>query len=99
MADHGRIVVCGQIATYDADEAPAGPRNLFELVTRRVRMEGYLLSDFADRLDEAQRALADWLDRGELVCQPEVHEGFDNAPRAFLRLFNGEGTGKQLLRL
>ena len=99
MADHGRIVVCGQIASYDADQAPAGPRNLFELVTRRVRMEGYLLSDFADRMDEARRALAGWLAGGELACQPEVHEGFDNAPQAFLRLFNGEGTGKQLLRL
>jgi NADPH-dependent curcumin reductase CurA len=42
---------------------------------------------------------AGWLDRGELACQPEVHEGFDDAPRAFLRLFNGAGTGKQLLRL
>jgi NADPH-dependent curcumin reductase len=50
-------------------------------------------------MDEARRALAGWLADGELACQPEVHEGFDNAPRAFPRLFNGEGTGKQLLRL
>lgn len=97
MADHGRIVVCGQTAGYDS--SPAGPRNLFELVTRRVRMQGYLLSDFAARMDEAQRTLAGWLASGELVGRSEVHEGFENAPRAFLRLFNGEGTGKQLLRL
>jgi NADPH-dependent curcumin reductase len=98
MADHGRIVVCGQTAAYDGDTV-TGPRNLFELVTRRVRMEGYLLSDFADRMDEAQRALAGWLASAELACRPEVQHGFENAPRTFLRLFNGEGTGKQLLRL
>jgi hypothetical protein len=99
MADHGRIVVCGQTAAYDGDQAPPGPRNLFELVTRRVRMQGYLLSDFAARMDEAQHALAGWLGSGELTGRSEVYEGFENAPRAFLRLFNGEGTGKQLLRL
>jgi hypothetical protein len=99
MADHGRIVVCGQTAAYDGDQALAGPRNLFELVTRRVRMQGYLLSDFAARMDEAQRALAGWLASGELVGRSEVHEGFENAPCAFLRLFNGKATGKQLLRL
>lgn len=99
MADHGRIVVCGQTAAYDADRAPAGPRNLFELVTRRVRMQGYLLSDFAARMDEAQRALAGWLATGELVGRCDVNKGFENAPRTFLRLFNGKGTGKQLLRL
>jgi hypothetical protein len=62
-------------------------------------MQGYLLSDFAARMDEAQHALAGWLGSGELTSRSEVHEGFENAPRAFLRLFNGEGTGKQLLRL
>ena len=98
MADHGRIVVCGQTAAYDGD-AVTGPRNLFELVTRRVRMEGYLLSDFTDRMDEAQRSLAGWLASGELACRPEVQHGFEDAPRTFLRLFNGQGAGKQLLRL
>jgi NADPH-dependent curcumin reductase CurA len=99
MADHGRIVLCGQTASYDASDAVLGPRNLFELVTRRVRMEGYLLSDFADRLAEAQRAIATWLAADELVARAEVHDGFENAPRAFLGLFSGTGTGKQLLRL
>lgn len=47
----------------------------------------------------AGQALAGWLASGELTCRPEVHEGFENAPRTFLRLFNGQGTGKQLLRL
>jgi NADPH-dependent curcumin reductase CurA len=96
---HGRIVLCGMISTYnDAVPAP-GPSNLFELIVRRVRMEGFLLSDFASSFAEARGVLARWLEEGKLNAVVDVQEGFENIPKTFLRLFSGTNIGKQTLKI
>ena len=99
MAVHGRIVLCGQVADYDTDGGVAGPRNLFHLVARRVRMEGFLLVDHVAHLGEATAELRRWVESGEIAYRLDVQEGLENAPRAFRRLFTGENRGKQLLRV
>lgn len=79
-----------------------GPANLFELITRRVRMEGFLISDFADfapRFGEARRALEGWLDAGQLKAHVDVREGFENIPKTFLRIFSGANIGRQTLKI
>jgi NADPH-dependent curcumin reductase CurA len=99
MKRHGRIALCGMISTYN-DAAPApGPSNLFELIARSVRMEGFLAFDFADRFDEARQTLGGWLDEGKLKTFVDLQEGFENIPKTFLRIFTGENYGKQLLKI
>jgi NADPH-dependent curcumin reductase CurA len=99
MAVRGRIAVCGMISGYnDAMPAP-GPANLFEMVTRRLTMTGFLVMDFATRFGEARRDLESWLDSGQLKSYVDVQQGFENIPRTFLRIFTGENLGKQVLKI
>lgn len=99
IAEHGRIVLCGAISTYnDATPAP-GPRNMMNLITRRVRMEGFIAIDFLERMGEAQQALMGWVFGGQIQHREDIQYGFENIPQTFLRLFSGANQGKQLLKL
>lgn len=99
MADFGRIVLCGAIAGYN-DETPApGPRNLMILITRRIRMQGFIVIDYLARAEEAYTALAEWVSAGEIAWRDDIQEGFENIPTTLQRLFDGRNTGKQLLKL
>ena len=95
----GRIALCGMISGYNAGAPTPGPANLFRLITRRIRMEGFLIPDYAPRFKEARRQLSAWLATGALKSREDVREGFDNIPRAFLDLFRGANTGKLMVEL
>jgi NADPH-dependent curcumin reductase len=99
MAVHGRIVLCGAVAGYDGAGGEVAPCDLFHLVARRIRMEGFLLADFATRFDEGERALRAWFDAGLIAYRADVQHGFENVPQTFRRLFSGANRGKQLLEL
>ncbi len=99
IADFGRIVLCGMISGYNDAEAQPGPRNLMYLVARRVRMEGFIVMDYLDRLDAAMADLMTWVGEGRLAWREDVQEGFENIPATLLRLYDGRNRGKQLLKL
>jgi NADPH-dependent curcumin reductase CurA len=99
MAEKGRIVLCGQISSYNSAMPAPGPNNLMKLIVNRVRMEGFIMIDFMDRIDEAMNDLVTWVMEGKIVYHEDIQEGFDNIPETFLRLFSGKNEGKQLLKL
>jgi hypothetical protein len=99
IAERARVVLCGGISGYNEKEPPPGPRNLMNLVIRRGRMEGFIVIDYAARFAEAARELAGWVAAGKIAHKEDIQHGIENAPRTFLRLFRGENTGKQLLKL
>ena len=99
MADFGRIVLCGAIAGYNDETPRPGPRNLMNVVTRRLRMQGFIVIDYLARANEAIAALAEWVAAGELAWREDVQEGFENIPATLQRLFDGRNQGKQLLKL
>lgn len=99
IAEKGRIILCGQISAYNDAEPQPGPKNLMNLIVRRVRMEGFIMIDFIDRIDEAMNDLVTWVMEGKIAYREDIQEGFDNIPDTFLRLFAGKNTGKQLLKL
>lgn len=99
MKLHGRIVVCGMIADYNAGDDPYGIRNLWQVVVKRLFMRGFLTPDHADRFDTAYKDLAQWVRSGRLIVAEDVTEGLENTPRAFRRLFTGENTGKAIVRI
>ena len=99
MATWGRIALCGAISDYDGDGTRAGPANLVQLATRRIRMEGFLAPDYGPRYKEARRQLSAWLATGALKPCEHMHEGFENIPRAFVGLFRGANTGKAMVKL
>lgn len=96
----GRIVCCGAASQYDRqtpDLGPAGVPGL--LVTKRLRMEGFIVFDYAHRYDEASAALRRWLDDGSLVALEDVVEGLTAAPGALIGLLAGANVGKRLVRV
>ena len=93
-----RIVVCGQISQYNA----ARPEPTFQpglLIVYRARMEGFLVSDYAHRFDEAAGRLAQWVSSGVITWREDVTEGLESAPRALIGMLNGANRGKALVRI
>ena len=99
IALKARIVLCGAISAYNDVEPPPGPANYMNLISRRGRMEGFIVLDYAARFPEAFEALSGWLREGKLVQKEDVATGLENAPATLARLFTGENFGKQLLKI
>ena len=62
-------------------------------------MEGFLVSDYAHRFDEAAVRLSQWVAEGKIRWREDVTEGLENAPRAFMGMLNGENRGKALVKV
>ena len=94
-----RVAVCGQIAHYNDETVPTGPRKLPQIIAPRAKVQGLLVSDFVTRFGEASQQLRTWVDAGELVHRETIVDGLENAPDAFLGLFSGDNIGKQVVRV
>ncbi|RKE22223.1 NADP-dependent oxidoreductase [Streptomyces sp. TLI_171] len=99
MREFGRIAWCGAIAQYAAATPPAAPHNLFELVSRSIRLEGFLVRHHLDAQQELYDLLAPHLRSGRVVAPETVLDGLDRAVDAFLGVLTGANTGKMLVRL
>ena len=95
---NARVVLCGGISRYNATGPLPGPRNYFNLVFRRARMEGFIVLDYAARFPEATAEMRAWIAEGRLKQQATVIDGFEELPRALIRLFEGVNTGKLMVR-
>ena len=94
------VGVCGQIALYNATEVPTGPRKLAQLIQTRATVEGLLVSDFPqEEWGTAIKRMGGFIAEGDLEYRENVVEGIENAPDAFLGLFEGENIGKQLVQV
>jgi NADPH-dependent curcumin reductase CurA len=96
---HARIPMCGAISQYTATGPVPGPANLFNLVSRRGRMEGFIVLDYFPRASEAIPDLSAWLQSGRLKFRLDVADGLKQAPRAVNKLFEGGNTGKLVVKV
>ena len=95
-----RISVCGMISQYNSGKQPMpGPSNLAMLIMKRARMEGFLVTDYLPRAEEAFSALMGWMAQGKLKYRVDVVEGLQNAPQALQKLFDGSNTGKLIVQV
>ncbi|MBL8552759.1 MAG: NADP-dependent oxidoreductase [Phenylobacterium sp.] len=96
MNVRGRIAVCGMISTYNGDRI--GVKNLSSMIYSRVRMEGFVASDFPHLQAQFQSDMTGWLKSGKIKYQETIMDGFDRAPEALVGLFEGKNAGKMLVR-
>jgi NADPH-dependent curcumin reductase CurA len=96
---HGRVVACGSISRYNDAEPSPGPRNMFLVVTKRLRIEGFIIRDHYDRFGEFVTEASEWVRDGRLRYRETVVDGIENAPKAFLGLLRGENIGKMLVKV
>jgi NADPH-dependent curcumin reductase CurA len=96
---HARIVLCGAISLYNETKPSLGPRIQPTILTKSATMQGFIISDFADKFPEATKQLALWLQEKKLTYSETIVDGFDNIPEAFINLFTGKNEGKMIVKV
>jgi NADPH-dependent curcumin reductase len=99
LAMRARVVLCGAISQYNAVGSRHGLENTSTLITRRARMEGFIILDYSSRFDEARAELAAMVLSGALRHQEHIVKGLERAPEALNHLFSGENRGKTLVEV
>jgi len=99
LALRARVVLCGDISTYNLEGPAPALHNIRYLMGKRARMEGFNTLDHWDHYGEAAAQLAQWLADGRLKARVHELKGIDRAPEALVRLFSGEHLGKLIVRL
>jgi NADPH-dependent curcumin reductase CurA len=99
MNDFGVCIECGMISTYNATEPPVAPRNLFKLIAKRIRMQGFIVRDHMDAYGQFIADMAPLIKTEKIAWEEAISEGLENAPAAFIGLFEGNNLGKALVRL
>ena len=100
LAIGGRVACCGAISAYNDDRGQTyGLRNYFSLITKRARMEGFLVLDYLDRFLEGQADMLTWVLDGRVKHAVHVVDGLENARDALNLLFTGGNTGKVIVKV
>jgi NADPH-dependent curcumin reductase CurA len=76
-----------------------GPYNFFNIISKRLRVEGFIVMDYYDRAQEAMNDLGQWLMQGKIKYRIDEVEGLDKAPQALNKLFTGENVGKLVVKV
>ncbi len=97
MNPFGRIAVCGLIAGYEGTDIPI--HNVVTLITMRLKLQGFVVSDHLDLWPQALAELARGVAEGRIRYRETVAEGLAAAPEAFIGMLAGRNFGKQLVKL
>ena len=95
---HARMSICGQISQYNVEKPEMGPRWLWAMIVKQARVEGFLVFQFADKFQEGITEMAGWIKSGKLKYKEDIVEGFENLPKAFIGMLQGDNTGKRLVK-
>ena len=96
MRVNGRIAACGMISQYNLEQ-PEGVHNLFCLITKRIRMEGFLVFDYYDLYPKYLDMILPHIKEGKIEYVEDIAEGIESAPAALIGLFSGRNVGKQVV--
>ncbi|UCE30418.1 MAG: NADP-dependent oxidoreductase [Burkholderiales bacterium] len=97
MNAFGRIAVCGLIAGYDGVPMPI--HNFRSILVNRLKVQGFIVTEFPDAWPLALAELGELVASGRLKYRESIADGLENAPEAFLGMLRGRNFGKQLVRL
>jgi len=104
MRLHGRVVMCGAISGYDSLGSSAAQPGIpnqvsANIVSSRLKLQGFIVMDFWKEAPHALAELASWLKQGKVKNTETVVEGLPNAAKAFRGLFEGENKGKLTVKI
>jgi NADPH-dependent curcumin reductase CurA len=98
MNDGGRAALCGSIASYNEEKMPPGPRNLWMLTTKGLRLEGFTIVNYMQHAEDFAAFTAPLVASGSFAWDETIVDGIDQALEAFYGLLHGANTGKMLVR-
>src|SRR5699024_8120620 len=99
MALYGRIVCCGSISTYNGPPSGLPLYGLRQMVTNRLRMQGFVIWDHYDRSADQRSDMLRWIRSGALEPLRAVTAGIENTPAAFIAMLQGSNMGKTLIKV
>lgn len=99
MREHGRLAFCGFIDAYNNPRPEPGPRNLQQLILRRLRLQGFVVSDYWDEYPVFLAEVGPQVAAGTVEARETVVEGIEQMAAAFIGLFTGQNMGKMLVKL
>nr|WP_040282172.1 NADP-dependent oxidoreductase [Psychroserpens damuponensis] len=94
-----RIIICGAISVYNESELPTSLSVQPFLVKNSALMQGFIVSNYAEKFPEAIQKLSGWLSEDKLTYTETIVDGFDNIPQAFIDLFEGKNKGKMIVKI
>ncbi|WP_290702531.1 NADP-dependent oxidoreductase [Amphritea sp.] len=99
MNANGRIAVCGMIDQYNATAPTPGPANLSQIVIKKLKIQGFIVFDHWDGYPAFVEQMVEWIQQEKVSWKETVFNGIEQAPTAFIGLFEGKNTGKMLVKL
>ncbi|MGV8967987.1 MAG: NADP-dependent oxidoreductase [Cellulomonas sp.] len=99
LNDGGRAALCGAISQYNSTAAPAGPRNLANMIGGGLTLTGFIVGKYPQHYPAFAAEMSAWLAAGEIVFDETIVDGIEHAVDAFGSLMHGGNTGKMLVRV
>jgi NADPH-dependent curcumin reductase CurA len=103
LNNFARVPVCGLVANYNLTAIPEGPDRtpamMRAILTRRLRVQGFIVYDFAQQTEDFLRDMSRWIREGKLKYREDIVQGLENAPQAFIGLLRGANFGKLLVKV
>jgi hypothetical protein len=94
-----RFAICGLISQYNLTEPELAPRNERFVLVNRVRIQGFIVFDFAARYRDGLAQLTEWVRQGKLKYREHFVDGLERAPAALIGLLQGKNFGKMVVRV
>jgi NADPH-dependent curcumin reductase CurA len=99
MNNHGRICLCGAISQYGG-EFSTGPRWNIWMITKRLRMEGFVVFDYRNKFEEALNEMKQWFEEGNFAVKETIEDGIEKLPEALVKILSGgEKLGKEIVKV
>jgi len=95
----GRVALCGNISNYNATELPIGPNHDWIFITRSIKLQGFIVSQWINKFPEGIKQMMQWLKEGKIKYEETVRNGLENTPKALLEMFAGENIGKMVVKV
>ena len=99
MKMKGRVTCCGAISQYD-ENSLTSPRNVpGTIITKRLKLEGFIVTDFLDQRKKAVDTLRSWYNSGDIKVFIDKYKGLEKAPEALTNLLQGKNLGKTIIQV
>jgi NADPH-dependent curcumin reductase CurA len=99
MNTFGRVVACGMISQYNATGSVPGPSNLALVISKRLKIQGFLATDYSSKVKEMVINFTQWYSSGQLKYRVDIVRGLEAAPVAINKLFDGSNHGKLMVQV
>lgn len=99
LAFEARVIMCGTISNYNNEvEDRAGPKNMWQLLVKNARIEGFTVAHYAGEWERHRSQLSNLVVNNSLQYSEQIVVGLENTLDGFRSLFDGSNTGRVIMQ-